>query len=153
VAHVKQTQSAFSVQRDAWSAGNAPRLTPHAIRSTQHRRRGMALVETAVVLMVLVMLTFGAVEYGWLFTMQGHVTNAARHGARRAAMPDVNLNAVQAEVNTMLTNAGLNGAVTITAAPVGEPVSVLVTAPYQRLTFLPTPATLRSRAAMVKEGP
>ena len=48
------------------------------------RRRGSLLVEAAIILPLLILVTFGVMEYGWMFVQYKHVTNAARHGARMA---------------------------------------------------------------------
>jgi len=50
----------------------------------QHRR-GAAMVEMAIVLVLLLMLSLGVIEYGWLFLTMQRITNAARQGARVAA--------------------------------------------------------------------
>ena len=45
------------------------------------------MVEAAIVFPILLMLTLGAIEYGWLFLNAQQVTNAARQGARIAILP------------------------------------------------------------------
>ena len=61
------------------------------IRKSQRRRRtrGTTLVEAAIVLQILVLITLGAIEYGWLFLTMERITNAARHGARIEAAKGV----------------------------------------------------------------
>jgi Flp pilus assembly protein TadG len=61
------------------------------IRSSQRRKRmrGTTLVEAAIVLQILVLITLGAIEYGWLFLTLERITNAARHGARIEAAKGV----------------------------------------------------------------
>jgi Flp pilus assembly protein TadG len=49
-------------------------------------RRGTAVVEAAIVFPLLLLLTLGAIEYGWLFYNIQQITNAARQGARTAAV-------------------------------------------------------------------
>jgi len=44
--------------------------------------RGAALVEAALLLPILVLLTFGAVEYGLIYHDELRITTAARSGAR-----------------------------------------------------------------------
>ena len=48
------------------------------------RYRGTVLVETAIVLILLLMLLLGTMGFGYLFLRAEQVTNAARHGARTA---------------------------------------------------------------------
>jgi Flp pilus assembly protein TadG len=50
--------------------------------------RGAAAVEFVLVLPVLVMLLFGIIEFGLYFAQQLSVSNAARQGARFAAVPN-----------------------------------------------------------------
>lgn len=78
------------------------------------KRRGRpaaALVETAAVVTVFLMVLFGVFEYCRLIFVQQMVENAAREGARYAIVntPDTNLVAdTQAQVNARM--AGLNNA-------------------------------------------
>ena len=39
----------------------------HPLTHGRPRRRGAAMVEMALVLPILIGLTFGAIEYGWMF--------------------------------------------------------------------------------------
>jgi hypothetical protein len=53
------------------------------MKSTRWRRRaGQSLVEMAMVMPVLALLTFGLVDFGRAYYFQVSVTNAAREGAR-----------------------------------------------------------------------
>ena len=40
---------------------------------------------------VVLLFTFGAIKYGWLFLKAQQITNAARQGARMATLPDINV--------------------------------------------------------------
>jgi len=51
----------------------------------RHRERGAALVETAVLLPVMVMLVFGLVEYSRVYSDAAKVSDATRAGARVGA--------------------------------------------------------------------
>jgi Flp pilus assembly protein TadG len=46
------------------------------------RFRGQALVETALTVTILVLLSLGIVQFGYAFIQLGMITNAARDGAR-----------------------------------------------------------------------
>ncbi len=48
----------------------------------RERSRGLMLIEAALVFFLLILLTFGVIEYSWMFMQVQHVTNAARHGVR-----------------------------------------------------------------------
>ena len=55
--------------------------------SLRHRRpAGAAMVEFALILPLLLLLVFGAVNFGALMFDQSVITNAAREGARWAAV-------------------------------------------------------------------
>ena len=64
-----------------------PRTTKHEIpeggrRWWQPGPRGAALVEAAILLPILVLLTFGAIEYGLIYRDELRLATAARSGAR-----------------------------------------------------------------------
>ena len=128
--------------------------------------RGAALVELAIVLTLVMILTFGVMEYGWMFYQMQQVTAAAREGARDAVVPDATTGDVQATVDGLMASLGLGGSgYTVDISPLnieeldpGEPVTVTVVVPYANIELLgmswfPTPATLTSRVTMAKEGP
>ena len=128
--------------------------------------RGAALVELAVVLMLLVVLTFGVMEYGWMFYQMQQVTAAAREGARDAVVPDATSADVMAMVDGLMSSLGLGASgYTVDISPLnieeldpGEPVTVTVVVPYGNIellgmSYFPTPAALTSRVTMAKEGP
>ena len=52
------------------------------------RLRGVVLAEAALVMMLLCLITLGALQYGWFFYCLHTATNAARQGARVAAVLD-----------------------------------------------------------------
>lgn len=55
-------------------------------RSAHPRRRGQALVEFTLVATMLLLLLLGVVQFGIVYSNQLAVTDAAREGARRAAI-------------------------------------------------------------------
>lgn len=129
-------------------------------------KRGVALIEFAISLPLLVLLTFGAIEYGWMFLKMQEVTNAARAGSRLAVLPDTTSAEVNTSVGTYLAAAGMGAvayAITTTPAEVsaaipGEVVTVTVAVPYGEVDILgmsifPTPANLTAAVSMAKEGP
>jgi Flp pilus assembly protein TadG len=123
----------------------------------------VAIIEMAIVLLLLALLTFGAIEYGWLFYNLSQINNAARDGARYGVVPDVTTaGEITARVTSTLVAAGIPlSAVTINVSNpdpgVGNMVTVEVVVDYDQLKIvgaplLPTPATLRSSVSMAKEG-
>lgn len=51
-----------------------------------HRHDGQNLVEFALVIPIFLLFLFGTLEFGWLLYVDHQVTNAAREGARWAAV-------------------------------------------------------------------
>jgi Flp pilus assembly protein TadG len=104
------------------------------MRSWLHRargERGAALVETAFVLPIMLLVCVGILEFGRAYQTWQVVTNAAREGARVAILPDYADASVSARVKTYLKNGGLPAAVVDSAA-----TKVLITA-----TTIPVNAT------------
>jgi Flp pilus assembly protein TadG len=83
-------------------------LTKNRRRIWRHRR-GTEIIEAALVMLPLVMLSFGTVEFGLYFHAQNVLQGAAREGARAGAVPgaaDADINAVIAAVtaNSVIKN-------------------------------------------------
>jgi Flp pilus assembly protein TadG len=134
-------------------------------------RRGLATVEMALLLPILLVLTFAAIEYGWMFFKQQQITNAAREAARLGATPNGTNGTVTARVTQLMTDAGIDsGQYTLTINPgVGGltpttlfTVTISVNYPSISLTkmadsskaiYIPAPQTLSASVAMNKEGP
>jgi Flp pilus assembly protein TadG len=65
--------------------------------------RGAALVEAAIIIPLVVLLTFGAIEYGFAFNEQGTIHNASRNAARAAStQPDASAAAFEASATNAL---------------------------------------------------
>ena len=142
-----------------------------ANKMKKRTRRGAAIVEMAVVTPLLLLLTFGIMEYGWMFLKAGIISDAARHGARYAVLPDVTsveqvaspgYDPLPSAVN-ILTEGGISVHSQTVTVPTGvtpgtgNPVTVVVTVPYEDIKLfgfflLPTPQNLRSSVTMFKEG-
>lgn len=71
------------------------------VRRTSFRRRGSAVLDTALVLPILLSLAFGTVEYGHYFYWKHTLQGAAREGARASITPS----ATNSDVTTAITNA------------------------------------------------
>lgn len=135
------------------------------IRHAKLRYRGTAVVEAALVFPLLLLLTMGAIEYGWLFLKAQHTTNAARQGARLAIRPDVETGEVLALIDRLMAEGGLADSGYVvnltpdpTAAGAGEPLEVEIRVPSAGIviidaSFLPVPQWLRATVTMTKEGP
>lgn len=135
-----------------------------AIRKRFEEKRGMALVEGSIVMLLLILLTFGIMEYGWLFHRIQEMNSIARAGARQAVLPDSTLGDVQTVVDTLAANYGIAGFTTtinpadITVLGSGELITVTVEVSYANIELVggalfPMPDPLRASVTMAKEGP
>jgi Flp pilus assembly protein TadG len=79
-------------------------------KHARHCRRGVAAVEFALVLPILMILAFGLWEYGRLVEVQQILSNAAREGGRLAAVGSKSTSEVQEHVRMYLDAQGLNTA-------------------------------------------
>jgi Flp pilus assembly protein TadG len=105
-------------------------------------RSGQSMVEFALVVVMLLLLVVGICEFGRAWNLYQILANAAREGARLAALPTgfTNPAAVTARVQSYLQTGNVNpGKATITIGGAGvdggtgTQVSVTVTYPYSFL--------------------
>jgi len=135
------------------------------VRRLKKNRRGLATVEMALVLPLLLMLTMGAIQFGWLFLKAQQITNAARMGARTAVLPDATDTGVRANILALMTAGGMGASgysvtftpTDITSLNVGDFLTVRVTVPCAKINIigtalLPAPANLIGEVTMAKEG-
>jgi Flp pilus assembly protein TadG len=97
-------------------------------------QRGAALIEFALVLPMLIVLTFLVVDFGRAFMVKNMLTQAAREGARQMAVLD-SQDQARTATKTVARAAGLDSSlvnVTVTQ-PATDHVQVTVTAPFQWL--------------------
>lgn len=143
-------------------------------KSSKSRRMGTTLVETALVMLPLLMLIFGIFEYGRLLMDWNLLDNAAREGCRFALANNVD-STINTEVQNVVTNymAGrdanfsnltvtVSGTHTGVSTPVnnlspGDPITVTVSGNYQLLNIIPlvssvTVLPLSSAVTMICEG-
>jgi Flp pilus assembly protein TadG len=71
-------------------------------------RRGNAVLDAALVLPILLSLTFGTVEYGYFFFVKHSLQGAAREGCRVGIVPTADNTQVRQAVAASLFAAGLN---------------------------------------------
>jgi Flp pilus assembly protein TadG len=128
------------------------------------RRRGAAMVEMALILPILVALTFGILEYGWMFYRVAQINLASRHGVRTAVRPAADQAEVETAIAGVMNDAGwatdeYDAIVSDVTVDVGAAVTVTVNVDYDEhvgltgLPFLPVPTTVSGTATMAKEGP
>lgn len=105
------------------------------------RQEGAALVETAFVLPIMLLVCIGILEFGRAYQSWQVITNASREGARVAVLPDYSDDSVRARVRTYLKNGGLPAAIVdsteteieITATTINVNETGTVTAPATRV--------------------
>jgi Flp pilus assembly protein TadG len=72
--------------------------------------RGSQLVEFALVAPLLLLVVFGIVDFGFMFREYEALTNAAREGARVAALPGYGNSDIRARATQYLTASGMTTA-------------------------------------------
>ena len=75
---------------------------------SRRNRRGNALLDAALVLPILLSLTFGTVEYGYFFFVKHTMQGAAREGCRVGILPTSDNTQVRSAIVASLYAAGLN---------------------------------------------
>jgi Flp pilus assembly protein TadG len=102
-------------------------------------KRGVAAVEFALVLPLLMLLVLGGLDWGFYFYVTQIVTNAAREGAREGSLEITNATLAQTNATNTARNfinlAGLNGGLaTISSTAVGNAIRVNISFPAGSLT-------------------
>lgn len=128
--------------------------------------RGLALIEMAIVILLLLLITFGLMEFGWLFHRIQQVNNSARAGARQVVLPDSTAADGVAIIDQMMTDFGIAGhSVTVSPNNVedldsGQLITVTVQVPVSSVEltglFLTDGflgSTLSTSVTMAKESP
>ena len=111
------------------------------MRRNIRSERGAAILETALAVPLLLLVGVGAVEFGRAYRTSRVLTNAAREGARVAALPN-RATAVDAKVRQYLQTDGL-----ISDATVGVNINgseVTVSYPFQFVVLQPVAQLLVS---------
>jgi len=163
------------VASEAWRVTRrAAAMLFHAPRSAR-RRRGAAALEFAIACPLLFLIFLGMVEVGRAMMVAGAVANAARVGARSAAVSGGSYSSASDAVSAALSDAGLpKAAPTVTvngvavsddasfqaAAVPGATISVKVALPYASVSWLPGGGALflsgnqsvTAATTMTKEG-
>lgn len=106
-------------------------------RKAKNRRWAAAAVEMAVVMPFLLMMLFGIIEWGWIFTVRQSLVTAAREGARTAALPGSTETDVASRICEFLDPLNITGYdYTLTSDPETETETVTVVVPYSEVTLL-----------------
>lgn len=106
-----------------------------AKRNLLRQQKGQSLVEFALLLPILVIIVFSAVEFGRLWMTMNVLTGAAREGARVASVTAPNAALVQNAANSVLSAVNISGAtVTVVGPDAANAVTVTVRINYSVLT-------------------
>lgn len=140
------------------------------------RRRAAAALEFAIACPLLFVIFLGMIEIGRAMMVAGSVANAARVGARSAAVSDGNYSAAAAAASQVLSDAGLPTSATLSvtvngvavtddasfqaAAVPGSTVTVKVALLYSNVSWLPgggalflsSGQSITGATTMTKEG-
>lgn len=107
-----------------------PSETEHAMRAISKitaswkNTRGQALVEFALILPLLLLLMFGIIEFGRAFFQKNITINAAREGARFAAVQTTwNVAAIQTYAKNTITLPSAQSSANVTVDPQTRPAS------------------------------
>lgn len=148
-----------------------------AMKLNSRARRGLALVEAAIVLPLLFLIVLGSLQYGWCFLKVQQLEQAARQGARVGALQTGTNAKVNSSITSIMAAAGMsgsgyvvtfrNGTTGTAISDVGDPsqlpphnlLELTVTIPdYSTIgilgaPFIPMPDSLTRRTSVFKEGP
>jgi Flp pilus assembly protein TadG len=145
------------------------------MRTRMRSERGAALLEAAITIPMLLLISVGIFEFGRAWQTWQVLTNAAREGARLAVLPDPTAGVPEARVREYMAGGELPGAqtaavtvnrsssITVNGAPVSAsevtidyPFSFIVLQPVARLvspgTSVGGPLTMRAQAVMRNES-
>jgi Flp pilus assembly protein TadG len=110
------------------------------IRDKRNRRDGAAAVETAVVMVPLLMIIMGIFEYSWVLMNRNVLNNAARDGCRYALVNNTSTTIASDVTNLVTTRMGgqtknfTNFTVTVSGTRDGVPMAVNDLGPGDRIT-------------------
>ena len=116
------------------------------VRRVWTNEQGAELLEFAVALPILLMVTAGIVDFGFLMQRREVVTNAAREGARVGLLPDYGTSDIEDRVENYLEASGLTavtpqvnyGSIELSAGgPTIDVVQVVVEYPHQFIFLSP----------------
>lgn len=118
------------------------------------------MVEAAIVFPILLLLVASLLEYGWMFRQSEKITNAARHAARLAILPDADTAVITTVITDMLADSGITP-ITVNYDSAdsnpGTPLQVTVSVSYADIglgmPLVLVPDNLEATVTMAIEGP
>jgi Flp pilus assembly protein TadG len=137
------------------------------MRTRLRNQRGTALLETAVTLPIILLVSVAIFEFGRAYQVQQVLTNAAREGARMAVLEGITDDQVKTRVRNYLSDGGLVavdpvvergvafGTSTASRVTINFPFSFIVLNPVARLVVRDSSAggalTMHAQALMRNE--
>jgi Flp pilus assembly protein TadG len=107
-----------------------PGLTP-----ARRSESGVALIEFAFVLPILLVLAMGMLDFGRAFHMKSVLDQAAREGARVAVVTSPDQDIVEDHVNSVLASGGITAtSITVDGPNAAQMVTVTVNATFTFIT-------------------
>ena len=130
-------------------------------------RRGLAAAETAIVIPVFLTIVFGMIEMARMCFVSHLITTAASSGCRVATIGNHSQADITTTVSTLLVAGGIrsSSSYTVTTIPAdvttahfGTPISVKITVPFAKVSWLGVPrylktTTLIAESTMSSERP
>lgn len=122
--------------------------------------RGQAVVETALILPIIILILMGIIDFGLLFNNYLIIANASREGARKAAVGDGDISIVSTISNMTTTVDASKMSTTIYPAQLlrkkGDEVTVTIVYDNTLITpvisaIIPNPVRLTARTVMRME--
>ena len=114
---------------------NAPTPADNPGDGTRNPQGGVALIETAFILPLLLVLCMGMLDFGRAFHMKSVLDQAAREGARIAVVTSPDPDLVTDKVNEVLASSGVAAtSVQVTGPDAARMVTVTVTATFTFVT-------------------
>ena len=140
-------------------------------RPARDKERGVALVEAAMTIPLLLLIAIGIFEFGRAYQFWQVLTNAARESARYAVTPNSTVTQAQNVALTYMNAGGVTGCTAAcisvdknVALPVGAATNVTIDYPFQFIVLqpianmvtgggsMPGALTMRATATMRNEG-
>ena len=118
------------------------RIRTVAVVRAGQPRAGAAAVEFAIVLPVFLLLLGGIIEFGQGYMIEHSLSNAARRGSRKAALPGVTNTQVESLVKTHCVNT-----LKVAAGDVTVGIKVIQPGGAESTDFLPPPAAMPVRSS------
>ena len=121
-------------RRAGWTAPRAKGL-----RALWRDRDGVAAVEFAFILPILLMLFSGIVQFGSIMFLQNHMTNVARETSRRIAVGELAQADAASSAQQALVNWGVTYEVSVAATDVGggnQDITVAISLPMAEAALM-----------------